>query len=61
MKIQCIVNNYILGAKVKTSPIHKLVSKSRLDKSHTLLIYDNIERGEKDLIEKLFSRKVEIL
>ena len=58
MKHQIIVNNYVLGAKVKTSPIHKIVSKERIDTYHTKIVYEDLTKREIELCEKLFARKL---
>lgn len=43
MRVEYIVNNYTLGAKVKTTPKHKLVDVDRIDRNHTKLIYSNLK------------------
>lgn len=61
MKYLIKVNNYVLGAKVKTSPLHKLVSKERIDSKHTELVYENLTANEIQLCESLFARKLKVI
>lgn len=58
MKIEVTINNYQLGAKLKTTPTHKIISQNRIDSKHIVICYDDINRCEKELIEKVFSKKV---
>ena len=60
MKVKFIVNNYTLGAKVKSTPTDKIVSQERIDKTHTEIVYDINER-EKKLCEKVLAKKGEII
>mgnify|MGYP000599328885 CR=1 FL=1 len=57
MKVQYIVNNYTLGAKVKTTPKHKLVDVDRIDRNHTKLIYSNLTQQEKEFTDKVLAQK----
>lgn len=57
MKVQYIVNNYTLGAKVKTTPKHKLVDVDRIDRNHTKLIYSNLTQREKEFTDKVLAQK----
>ncbi len=57
MKVQYIVNNYTLGAKVKTTPKHKLVDVDRIDRNHTKLTYSNLTQQEKEFIDKVLAQK----
>ena len=61
MKVQFTVNNYILGSKVKTTPTHKIIEQNRIDKSHTVVVYDEISERELQFIEKVLSYKGKIL
>lgn len=49
MKVKFIVNNYTLGAKVKSTPTDKIVSQEQIDKTHTELVYD-INKTEKEAL-----------
>lgn len=57
MTVKVIVNNYQMGSKVKMTPMHKITSRDRIDKSHTELIYTNITQREKEFIEKVLAKK----
>ena len=61
MKISVIVNNYTLGAYVKCTPIDKIVKQDKFDKSHTEIVYDNINEREKQFIEKILHKKINVL
>jgi hypothetical protein len=61
MKVQFTVNNYTLGAKVKTTPTHKIVEKNKIDKTHTVIVYDEISERELQFIEKVLSYKGKVL
>lgn len=57
MRVEYIVNNYTLGAKVKTTPQHKLVDVDRIDSNHTRLIYSNLTQREKEFTDKVLAQK----
>ena len=61
MKVKYIINNYVLGVKLKTTPVHKIVKQERIDKSHTEIIYDDISEREKQFIEKVLTYKGTII
>ena len=48
MKVLYIINNYQLGAKVKSTPTDKIISQNRINKTHTEIIYqfENIKQKE---------------
>lgn len=60
MKVSFIVNNYTLGAKVKSTPTDKIVSMERLSNTRTEIIYDINER-EKQFCEKVLAKKGEVM
>lgn len=60
MKVKFTVNNYTLGAKVKSTPIDKIISQERIDKVHTELVYEINDR-EKQFCEKVLAKKGEII
>lgn len=60
MKVSFIVNNYTLGAKVKSTPTDKIVSMERLSNTRTEIIYDINER-EKQFCEKVLAKKGEVI
>lgn len=57
MKAKFIVNNYTLGAKVKSTPTDKIISQKRIDKSHTEIIYELSSIRELDSCRKILSTK----
>ena len=59
MKVSFIVNNYVLGGKVKSTPTDKIIEQHRIDKTHTYICYDINDR-EKQFIEKVLSYKGKI-
>ena len=57
MKIASIVvNNYVLGAKVKTMPVHKIVKQNRIDNNHTAIVFEDVTDREIELNRKLMGR-----
>lgn len=60
MQVKFIVNNYTLGAKVKSTPIDKIISQNRVDKNHIEIIYDLNEK-ELQFCEKVLAKKGIIL
>ena len=61
MKVVYIVNNYTLGGKVKTTPIDKILSKERVDKNHTLIMYELSSQKEKEFCDKVLAKNGEII
>ena len=57
MKIKYIVNNYMLGAKVRSTQTEKIISQNRIDKNKTELVYDFINMKEKEFCDKVLSKK----
>lgn len=57
MKAKFIVNNYTLGAKVKSTQTDKIISKIRIDKNHTELVYDFSNARELEFCEKVLAKK----
>lgn len=57
MKVKFVVNNYQLGAKIKSTPVDKIVLQNRLDKYHTEIIYNELTENEKNFCEKVLSKK----
>lgn len=60
MKVRFVVNNYTLGAKVKSTPTDKIVSMERLSNTRTEIIYDINER-EKQFCERVLAKKGEVI
>ena len=57
MKIKFIINNYQLGGKLYMTPVDKIISQNKLDKSHTEVIYDELTENEKNFCEKVLPRR----
>ena len=55
MKVKYILNNYQIGAKLQSAPMHKLIRKERIDRSHTEVVFD-ISEGQKEFCDKLFAK-----
>lgn len=60
MKVRFVVNNYTLGAKVRSTPTDKIVSQNRTDPKHTEIVYEINDR-EKQFCEKVLAKKGEVL
>lgn len=60
MKVRFIVNNYTLGAKVRSTPTDKIMSQNRIDKTHTEIVYEINDR-EKQFCEKCLAKQGEVL
>lgn len=57
MKIKYIVNNYMLGAKVRSTQTEKIISQKKIDKNKTELVYDFINMKEKEFCDRVLSKK----
>lgn len=55
MKVCYIINNYQLGAKLKTTYIDKIVKQERMDSNHIKIVYEVNER-EKQFIDRVFGK-----
>ena len=60
MKVRFVVNNYTLGAKVRSTPTDKIVSQNRIDHNHTEIVYEITDR-EKQFCEKVLAKKGEVI
>ena len=60
MKVRFVVNNYTLGAKVRSTPTDKIVSQNRIDPKHTEIVYEINDR-EKQFCDKVLARKGEVV
>ena len=60
MKVKFTVNNYMLGAKVKSTPTDKIISQERIDKTHTEIVYEITDR-EIQFCEKVLAKKGEVI
>lgn len=57
MKVKYIVNNYMLGAKVRSTQTEKIVAQNKIDKNKTELVYDFINLKEKEFCDKILCKK----
>lgn len=57
MKTEFVINNYVLGARLRMCPTHKVVSKERVDERHTSVVFENLTASERILCEKALARK----
>lgn len=60
MRVQYTINNYQLGVKLKTCPIHKIISQTRIDSKHVVIIFE-INQKEMELVNKVFAKIGKIL
>lgn len=56
-----ILNNYMLGAKLKSAPTHKIMIQNRLDSKKTEVIFNDLTEREYEFINKLLAKQGEIL
>lgn len=57
MKVKYIVNNYMLGAKVRSTQTEKIVAQNRIDRNKIELVYDFINLKEKEFCDKVLAKK----
>lgn len=58
MEYKVIVNNYQLGGKVRTTPVHKITLQERIDSKHTAIVYRDINERERQFIERVLAKKL---
>ena len=61
MKVKFIINNYMKGTKLKTTPRDKIVSINKLQNNKHEIIYELSNIREKEFIEKVFAKKGDII
>ena len=61
MKIKYIVNNYMLGAKVRSTQTEKIISQNRIGRNKTELVYDFINMKEKEFCDRVLSKKGKLI
>lgn len=61
MKVKYIVNNYMLGAKVRSTQTEKIVAQNKIDKNKTELVYDFINLKEKEFCDRILSKKGKLI
>lgn len=61
MKVLYTVNNYQLGAKVKTTQTDKIISQNRIDNLHTEIIYNFENVRQKEFCDKVLAKNGKII
>lgn len=61
MRVKYIINNYMLGAKVRSTQTEKIVAQNRIDKNKTELVYDFINLKEKEFCDKVLAKKGKVM
>lgn len=61
MKVSYIVNNYQLGGKVKITPMDKIVSQNRIDKSHVEIVYNFESIRQKEFCDRVLAKRGKII
>ena len=61
MKVCYVVNNYSLGAKVKTTPTDRIAEQEIVGKNHTLIVYDFLNQKQKEFCDKVLAKKGQIV
>lgn len=51
------INNYTLGAKLKSSPVHKIIKQERIDSKHTEVWFEGLTDNELQFVNKLFAKR----
>lgn len=60
MKVIYIVNNYIVGAKLNTTPVDNLIRRERINGYHTKLTYEFDNIKEKEFCDKVLNQNGKI-
>lgn len=55
MKIKYVLNNYMIGAKLKSAPLEKLILKERIDNKKTLVVFELTE-SQRAFCDRLFAK-----
>ncbi len=58
MKYEVIINNYQKGAKLKTTPVDRIVLQEQIDRSHRRVVYDFESDRQREFTEKVLARKL---
>ena len=58
---RCVINNYTLGAKLKSAPTHKIITQNRLDSKKTEVIFASLTEREYEFINKVLGKQGKIL
>ena len=60
MKVLYTVNNYMLGAKVKSTTTDKIILQNRIDKTHTEIVYQFENIRQKESCDKILAFRCRI-
>ena len=56
-----IVNNYMVGSRLRSTPTHKISKQERIDPKHTVIEFSGLTRRELESIEKILAKKGKVL
>ena len=56
-----VINNYTLGAKLKSAPTHKIITQNRLASKKTEVMFASLTEREYEFINKLLGKQGKIL
>lgn len=59
--IKFVVNNYQLGAKVKSTPTHKIIKQERIDSKHIEIYYGGLTDNEIAFVERVLAKKAQYI
>lgn len=57
MKVQYIINNYTLGAKLKSCPKECIIRQERTDRNRTIVVFDFASIRQKEFTDKVLAKK----
>ena len=58
MKYEVIINNYQKGAKLKTTPVDRIVLQEQIDRSHFRVVYNFESDRQREFTEKVLAKKL---
>ena len=58
MKYEVIINNYQKGAKLKTTPVDRIVLQEQIDHGHHRVVYDFESDRQHEFTEKVLAKKL---
>lgn len=58
---QFIVNNYMVGSRLRSTPTHKISKQERIDPKHTIIEFSGLTKRELESIEKILAKKGKVL
>lgn len=54
---QFVVNNYMVGSRLRSTPTHKISRQERIDPKHTIIEFSGLTKRELESIEKILAKK----